>query len=198
MYQNPLHLLQFKQSSLADSLLERQVNVKNNIPVCVSLNDYVHDVLFSFAGRAFSEGYFTVYQLDDGTRETRLCKFPVTPEGKYLTHYVEEQVQSLEERGRKLTAFAMFLSQEGDGGLYQWYSLATDDQVNLNAMRYVPFINDDGIFDYMAVIATPDCEEDKAAMRPMFEATDCVWQMAQEHNAAIIDLVTTNSEPVLS
>ena len=133
-------------------------------PVASVLNEYVHDLLFSFAGRSYSEGYFTVYQLDDGTRETQLCTFPVSPDGKYLTAYVEEQVTSLQERGRKLTAFAMFLSQEEDGGLFHWWSLATDDQVNLDAARFIPFTNEDGVYDYMAITATPKSDEDRAAM----------------------------------
>lgn len=167
-------------------------------PVCAQLSEHVHNMLFAFAGRSYKDSYFTVYQLDNGTRETRLCNFPNDPHGMYVTDYAAEMVKSIADRGHKITGFAMFLSQQEQGGIYHWWSLATDEEVNLDAVHYVPFTNEDGVFDYMALLATPKCEEDKAAIRPLLEATDAVWQLACENGAADIELALTNLAAVPS
>lgn len=157
-------------------------------PTCVKLSAYVHELLFSFAGRSYPESYFTVYQLDDGSRETRLCAFPTDPQGKDFSVYIDEMLSSL--HGRSLTGFAMFLSQEDDAGIFQWWSMATDNQVNIDAARFVPFTNEDGILDYMALSANHRRPEDKEAMSPMLEATNLVWSMALDRGAAdmVVDM----------
>lgn len=170
--------------------------MSNQAAVCVQLSKHVHDLVFSFAGRSYNDSYFTVYQLDNGERETRLCTFPVDPNGKYLTAYVEEAISSFAERGLNLTGFAMFLSQENQHGLFEWWSLATDNQIDIEASHFVPFVNEDGVFDYMALTANPRRGDDKEAMQPLMEATNCVWSMAVAKGAADLDVALTTPEPV--
>lgn len=168
--------------------------MRKKLPVCVKLSEYVHEILFSFAGRTYPESYFTIYQLDDGSRQTRLCTFPTDPQGKHFAEYAEEMMNDL--HGRSLQGFAMFLSQEDEQGLYHWWCLSTDDQVNMDAARFVPFTNDDGILDYMPVTANPRKAEDKEAMTPMIDATNLVWSMALQCGAAVIEVAMPSVEAV--
>lgn len=152
------------------------------------LGKYVDEFLFALAGKSYTQGYFTVYALDDNSYHVQECRYPVNPQGKHIGDYAEDACACFANDKQQVIGFAMMMAIENEkSGLFEWFTVCTDAAINMQTERYIPFTNEDGILDFFRVDASPNDDDDRQAIAPMLEATSVVWTAAM--NLGVADLM---------
>lgn len=150
---------------------------------------FVHDLLFAFGNRAVPQNYYTVFTLDSGDRFVCKCDYGDRDLPDELQPNIEGYATAIfgQLESRKVVGFALLAPLYNERRrVYEYWCLASDNQMIAESRRFTPYMNEDGVFDYMEIRADPykDVEE----LEPMVLASTSVWRAAVNSGNAVLEV----------